>query len=164
MRLTWFALVRNRRPVTAGVVLALVLLFGSAAVTSAQEAQAAAPQKPTVAFQNDAGMVIVYIKADKTADFEELMTKLKDAFSKAEAPEMKEQAGSLKVFKGPVGGGTAVYVILADPAVKNVEYWFLSILYKALPAEAQALYQKWTDAKAATQPAVFDLALLTKMQ
>ena len=47
---------------------------------------------------------------------------------------------------------------------KTVDYWFLSLLYKAFPADAQALYQKWTDAKAANPPAVFDLTLVTRMQ
>jgi len=147
----------------AGLVLALVLAFGSPTLTFAQEEQGT-PQKPTVAFQNDAGLMILYVKADKTADFEELAARLKEGLTKIEAPEVKQQAESWKLFKGPVGNGTAVYVMLADPVVKNVEYWFLSLLYKAFPADAQALYQKWTDAKAANPPAVFDLTLVTKMQ
>ncbi|HOC17415.1 MAG TPA: hypothetical protein PKK95_04055 [Vicinamibacterales bacterium] len=163
MRLTWFAIVTCRRPMLAGLVLALVLAFGSPTLTFAQEEQGA-PQKPTVAFQNDAGLMILYVKADKTADFEELAARLKEGLTKIEAPEVKQQAESWKLFKGPVGNGTAVYVMLADPVVKNVEYWFLSLLYKAFPADAQALYQKWTDAKAANPPAVFDLTLVTKMQ
>ena len=163
MRLTWCAIVSCRRPMLAGLVLALALAFGSPSLTFAQEAQAA-PQKPTVAFQNDAGLMILYVKSDKTADFEELMTRLKDGLTKIEAPEAKQQAESLKLFKGPVGNGTAVYILFADPAVKNVEYWFLSLLYKAFPADAQTLYQKWTDAKAANPPAVFDLTLVTRMQ
>jgi hypothetical protein len=146
--------------VLAGLVL--VLLLGAASMSFAQDAaQQPAPAKPTLAFQNDAGVIILYVKADKTADFEDLMNKFKESLGKVE--EAKAQAASLKLFKGPVGNGTAVYVLVADPAVKNVEYWFLSILYKGFPADAQALYQKWTDAKAATPPSVFDLTLVTKM-
>lgn len=170
MRLTWFVPVYNRRPMLAGLVLAVALILGGASLTFAQAAtpqqpaatQEQAPAKPTLTFQNDAGVIILYVKADKTADFEDLMTRFKDALTKVE--EAKAQAASLKLFKGPVGNGTAVYVLTADPAVKNVEYWFLSILYKAFPADAQALYQKWTDAKAATPPSVFDLTLVNKMQ
>jgi hypothetical protein len=157
MRLTSFPIDSVRRPLV-GLVLAVVLVVGLPSVIRAQEAQA--PAKPTVAFQNDAGVMILYVKADQTAAFEELMTKFKEALGKVEAPEAKQQAESLKIFKGPVGGGTAVYMLVADPAVKASEYWFLSVLYKAFPGEAQALYQKWTDAKAATPPAVFDLTLL----
>jgi hypothetical protein len=151
----------------AGLVLAFALVFGSATLSLAQEAQAQQgqeAQKPTVAFQNDAGLIILYVKADKTADFEGMMTKLKEGLGKIEAPEVKQQAASWKLFKGPVGNGTAVYVMIADPAVKNVEYWFLTLLYKAFPADAQTLYQQWTDAKATNPPAVFDLTLVTAMQ
>ena len=66
------------------------------------------------------------------------MTKLKEGLAKVEAPEAKQQAASLKLFKSPVARRhRAVYVLVADPAVKNVEYWFLPILYKAFPADAQ---------------------------
>ncbi|HSK10791.1 MAG TPA: hypothetical protein VK911_14520 [Vicinamibacterales bacterium] len=162
MRLTWFALVSRRRPMLAGVVLALALVFGSASLTFAQEAQAETPQKPTVAFQNDAGLIILYVKSDRTADFEQLMTRFREGLGKMEEPEMRQQASSLKLFRGPEGNGTAVYVMIADPVVKNVEYWFLSLLYKAFPADAQALYQQWTDVKAPNQPSVFDLTLVNR--
>ena len=54
-------------------------------------------------------------------------------------------------------------MLLADPAVKNVEYWFLSILYKAYPAEAKALYDQWTEIKHTNQ-VIWNLALVMKMQ
>jgi hypothetical protein len=169
MRLTWFPMASIRRPALAGLVLAAMFLFGSASSGFAQAAQgqAAAPAKPTLAFTNDAGVILVYVKSEKTADFEELMNKFKEALTKSEAPEAKQQAAGLKVFKapnGPAPQGAALYVLVADPIVKEVEYWFLSILYKAFPTEAQALYTKWTEAKAATNPVIFDLATAVKMQ
>jgi len=162
MRLTWIALVF--------VALALGSLSPAFAQTPQQPAaaaqQQAAPAKPTLAFQNDAGLMILYIKADKTADFEDLMNKLKDALAKSDAPEAKQQAASLKLLKSPnVQNNIAVYVLLADPVVKNVEYWFLSILYKAFPNDAQALFAKWKDVQVPTPPpTIFDLVLVTKMQ
>jgi hypothetical protein len=96
------------------------------------------------------------------------MNKLKEGLGKMEAPEAKQQAASMKLFKAPVAAGAtvAIYVLLADPAVKNIEYWFLPILYKAYPAEGQALFQKWQDVKAATpaQPTIFDLTQFIKFQ
>lgn len=174
MRLTWFSLVSDRRPMLAGL-LALTVVFGAASLSSAQAAQqpqqpAAAqeqqPAKPTLAFQNDAGLLLFYIKPDKTADFEDLMTKFKEGLSKLDAPEAKQQAAGLKLFKAPANATAAVYVLVADPVVKNVEYWFLSILYKTFPAEGQALFQKYTDAKADIKPnpTVFDLTVVSKMQ
>ncbi len=176
MRLTWFPFGSTYRTALVGLVLAVAFVLGAVSVASAQAAAPpqqpaaaqppAAPAKPALAFQNDAGLMIVYIKADKTADFEDLMNKLKEGLAKMDAPEAKQQAASLKLFKNPnVQGGIAVYVLFADPAVKNVEYWFLPILYKAYPNDGQALLQKWTDSKAATPPpTIFDLALVMKMQ
>lgn len=174
MRLTSIPFGSDRRPALAGLLLAVALVVGTASASFAQAAapqqpaaqEQAAPAKPALAFQNDAGLIIIYIKADKTADFEDLMNKLKEGLAKMEAPEAKQQAASLKLFKNPnVQGGIAVYVLFADPVVKNIEYWFLPILYKAYPADGQALLQKWTDSKAATPPpTIFDLAQVLKMQ
>jgi hypothetical protein len=162
MRLTWIALGSARWPRLAVLVFAAAILLGAVSVSSAQEAA----KGPALAFQNDAGLIVFFVKADKTADFEELMTKLKDGLAKMDAPEAKQQLASMKLFKNPVGekDTTAVYVLFADPVVKNVEYWFLPILYKAYPAEAQALYQKWQDAKAATAPLRYDLSPSVKFQ
>jgi hypothetical protein len=146
MRLTWIAL----------VFVALVL--GSVSPSYAQAAD-----KPTKTFEGDAAVALIYVKADKTADFEELMAKFKEALGKADAAEVKQQAAGIKIFKAPAGpapAGSALYLMICDPVVKNVEYWFLSILYKAFPADAQALYQKWQDSKAATGPVFFDLTAI----
>jgi len=167
MRLTWFPTVTDRRPMLAGLVL--VLLLGAASTTFGQEAaqQAAPAEKKAVAFQNDVGIVLIYVKAEKTADFEELLTKLKDGLAKAEAPEMKQAAASLKFLKapnGPAPAGNVLYVMVADPAVKEVEYWFLSNLYKLYPNDTKAMFDKWTEAKGTVNPVPFDLTVVTKMQ
>src|SRR5450759_5012600 len=177
MRLTWIPFGFDYRPALAGLALAVAFVLGSVSPSFAQAttppqqpaaaAQPPAPAKPAISFQNDAGLMILYIKPDKAADFEDLMNKLKEGLAKMDAPGAKQQAASLKLFKSPVPAGSpgAAYFILADPAVKNVEYWFLPILYKAYPADGQALLQKWQDAKVPTPaPAIFDLALVMKMQ
>jgi hypothetical protein len=158
MRLTWIALRSTR---LAALVLAAAFVLGAASMSMAQD-------KPTLVFQNDAGLIIFYVKPDKTADFEDLMTKLKDGLAKMEAPEAKQMLAGMKLFKTPVAAGATVasYVLFADPIVKNTEYWLLSLLYKAYPTEAQALYAKWQDVKAATpaQPAILDLTQVIKYQ
>ena len=158
MRLTWNALRFTR---LAALVLAVAFVLGAASVSMAQD-------KPTLVFQNDAGLIIFYVKPEKTADFEDLMTKLKDGLAKSEAPEAKQMLAGMKLFKAPVVAGATVasYVLFADPIVKNTEYRLLSLLYKAYPADAQALYQKWQDVKAAqpAQPAILDLTQVIKFQ
>src|SRR5258708_3045992 len=62
----------------------------------AEQAQAAAP---THVFTSDAGLVLNFIKPDKTKDFEAVITKLKEALTGSANPGRKGQA------KGGVGGG-----------------------------------------------------------
>ena len=93
------------------------------------------------------------------------MTQLKEGLREDRGARGEAAGGEPQAVQGPrERRGIAVYVMLANPAVKNVGSWFLSLLYKALPADAQALYQKWTDAKAPNPPSVFDLTLVTKFQ
>jgi hypothetical protein len=171
MRLTWIATGSARLPRLAVLVLAAAFVLGAASICTAQDAAAqgaAAQEKPTLAFQNDAGLIIFYVKPDKTADFEDMMNKLKEGLAKMEAPEARQMLAGMKLFKTPVAEGAqvATYVLFADPIVKNTEYWLLSLLYKAYPAEAQALYQKWQDLKAANpaQPSILDLTQVIKFQ
>ncbi len=169
MRLTWITFGSLRRPVLAGLVLVLAFVLGAASGAFAQAAaqQQAAPEKPNLAFTHDAALIIFYIKPDKTADFEDLMNKLKEGLAKTDAPEAKQQAAGMKLFKNTAANpAVAVYMLVADPVVKDVEYWFLSILYKAFPNDAQALLDKWKGAKADTPaaPGLFDLAQVLKFQ
>jgi hypothetical protein len=116
----------------------------------AQQAQAA----PTArVFASDAGMVLNFIKADKTADFEAVVAKLKEALQKSEKPERKQQAASWKVFRSPdpAAGGAALYVFVIDPSVKGADYTVSNILAEAFPAEVNALYKQYADAYASGQ-------------
>jgi hypothetical protein len=163
MRLTRFPRV-SRHGRCSLIALAIVLGFSLVPVTSAVAQEA---EKPAFAVQGDVGLIFLYVKAEKTADFEAMMAKLKEALSKSEAPEVKEQAAGLKVLKapnGPAPAGAVLYMLLADPAVKNVEYWFLPILYKAFPTEAKAFYDQWQDVRHATSQVAFDLQIVMKMQ
>ena len=116
----------------------------------AQQAQAA----PTArTFGSDAGMVLNFIKPDKTADFEAVVAKLKEALAKSEKPERKEQAKSWQVFKSPdpAAGGNVLYVFLINPAVKGADYTVSNILAEAFPTEVAALYKQYAEAYASGQ-------------
>jgi hypothetical protein len=127
----------------------------------AQQAQAA----PTArTFGNDAGMVLNFIKPDKTADFEAVVAKLKEALSKSDKPERKEQAKSWQVFKSPdpAAGGNVLYVFLINPAVKGADYTVSNILAEAFPTEVQTLYKQYAEAYASGQNFV-NLALVSDL-
>ena len=137
------------------IALGLVVGTLSAAPVFAQAAPAQAAQAAPTArtFGNDAGMVLNFIKPDKTADFEAVVGKLKEALAKSEKPERKEQAKSWQVFKSPdpAAGGNVLYVFLINPSVKGADYTVSTILNEGFPQEVQALYKQYAEAYATGQ-------------
>jgi hypothetical protein len=137
----------------------LVATLSAAAIMHAQQpaaapAQQAAAAPTTRTFAGDGGMVLNFIKPDKTADFEMVMGKLKEALAKSEKPERKEQAKSWKVFKSPdpAAGGNALYVFIIEPAVKGADYTVSNILAEAFPpAEVNELFKQYAAAYASGQ-------------
>src|SRR5712692_3367702 len=89
----------GRRPawVALGLIGAvLVAIPAHAQSAPAQQAQAVSNKRE---FPNDGGLVLNFIKPDKTADFEATMAKLKEALLKSDKPERKQQAAGWKIFK-----------------------------------------------------------------
>lgn len=113
--------------------------------------QATAPAARVFAF--DAGLVLNFVKPEKTGDFEAVMGKLKEALQKSDKPLRKQQAASWKVLKAlePGANGSALYVFLIDPAVKGADYTVSTILAEAFPNEVQTLYKQYADAYASGQ-------------
>ena len=150
-------------PALAGRLIALgfVASLLSTGTAQAQQAQSAPAKR---VFASDAGMVLNFIKPDKTADFEAVMAKLKEALQKSDKPERKEQAASWKIYKSPdqAQGGNVLYVFLIDPAVKDADYTVSNILAEAFPQEVQALYTKYAEAYAQGQNFV-SLALVANL-
>ena len=157
------------------IVFGLVagVLSATAVVAQTPPAQAAPAQPPAAAaaaptartFAGDGGMVLNFIKPDKTADFEAVVAKLKEALHKSEKPERKQQAASWKVFKSPdpAAGGNALYVFIIDPAIKGADYTVSNILAEAFPpAEVNELYKQYAAAYATGQNFV-NLALVADL-
>jgi hypothetical protein len=148
------------RPVRGGrsawIAVGIVLVLLSASPARAEQA-APAGQAQQVSnqrvFPNDAGMVLNFIKPDKTADFEAVVAKLKEALSKSDKPERKEQAKSWQVFKSPdpAAGGNVLYVFLINPSVKGADYTVSTVLAEAFPTEVQTLYKQYADSYASGQ-------------
>lgn len=140
-------MVRIQMPVlgrrSAWAVLGLVpALLAAGAVSGQQPATAKNP----LAFSGDGGMIIHYIKADKTGDFETVMGKVKEALMKSENAERKQQAASWKVFKTeePGPNGAVIYMSIMIPVVKDLPYSVTTILTEGFPTEARALYDSYT--------------------
>ncbi|MEO8258448.1 MAG: hypothetical protein ABI868_13965 [Acidobacteriota bacterium] len=143
-------------------VAASALTIGSAVSSQAQTpADDATHQHPPQAarpnahvFASDAGLVLNFIKPDKTADFEGVMQKLKGALQQSEKPERRQQAASWKVFRSPEAaqGGNALYVFVIDPAVKGADYTVSNILAEAYePAELNEVFKTYAASYASGQ-------------
>jgi hypothetical protein len=132
------------------MVLGLVAGLLSAGTARAQEpapaAQAETKASP-FAFAGDGALVLNYIKPDKTADFESVVAKVKEALTKSDKPERKSQAAGWKIFKAaePGPNGAVLYVWIIDPVAKGNEYSVSQILTEGFPAEAAALYKTLAD-------------------
>ena len=117
-------------------------------------AQAAAPAQPAAPnpfiFPGDGGVILNFVKADKTADFEMVMGKLKEALQKSAKPERKEQAKGWKVFRSPdPAGANVLYVFIIDPAVKGADYQVSNIITENFSgAEANEILKKYSEAYA----------------
>jgi len=115
--------------------------------TPATPAAPAEPAKPVLTINSDAAIITLLIKPDKTADFELVLAKLKEALNKSDKPERKEQAAGWKVFKSSqMAQGNAVYIMRIDPVVKGQEYDITRLIAEVFPVEVQEIFAKYKDA------------------
>jgi len=139
---------------SVGGVLALAAFVGVG--VSAQEPAAQPQQQPQrqvqkLTFSGDVALWTVAIKPGKTADFERVMARVKDALSKSTDPLKQRQAAGWKVMKieKPMPDGNIAYVHVISPVVPDADYTVMQILYDAFPEERQTLYESYRDAFAA---------------
>jgi len=116
-------------------------------------------------FASDAGIMLKFIKPERTADFEATVARLKEALQRSNDPMRRRMAASWKVFRAvePAANGDAVYVFEIDPAVKGADYTVSKILSETFPAEAQSLYQRYADSYSGEQNIV-DLTLIASFR
>ena len=131
----------------------------------AQPAQQAQAQKSPYVFASDAAAILNFVKADKTADYEMVIGKLKEALAKSDKPERKQQAASWKLFKAAEGGpgGAVIYVSLMEPAVKGADYSVATILSEAFPQEVQALYKTYSECFGSPAQNILNLTLVNDL-
>lgn len=115
-------------------------------------------------FTGDAGVMFSLIKSDKTADFEAVMAKVKEALGKSQDPKRKQQAQNWRVFKAaePGPGGAVLYIWWMDPPIKDADYTISALLAEAFPTEVQDLWTKYTQAFVSGQT-MLNLTLTTNM-
>ena len=124
-------MLRGVQVLVGGMALATVL--ATAGIAEAQEPAAPAaeqpaaaaqePEKPVLPLEGAATQITILIKPDKTADFESVIAKYKEALEKSEKPARKQQLAGMKFFKSTQQAqGNDVYIVYVDPVVKDEEY------------------------------------------
>jgi hypothetical protein len=124
------------------MILALAVLAFNAVSADAQQTPNAR------VFSGSAGLILYTIKPGSTTDFEMVLNKTKEALTKSDKPERKQQAATWRVYKSdqPAANGNVTYVMVIDPAVKAADYNIVNILNEAFPSEIQALFKAYTEA------------------
>lgn len=143
-----------------GVVLSTILFVVNAPL-AAQQTQTGATgdsgpkaqhghdgQAGKFAFNGETALLTVAIRADKTADFERILSKLRAALMKSSDPERQKQAAGWKIIRltTPLPDGNVAYVHVVDPVVPGAGYGIMQILYDAFPDERQQLYELYREA------------------
>jgi hypothetical protein len=135
--------------VTGALLLLPAFIQGPSWVSERFSAQAQA-----LTFDGDMALWIVAIKPGQTAQFEDLMGKLKAALMASETSGRKAQAAGWKVVKSetPAPDGNITYVHVISPVVRDADYTILTILYESTtdPTEQRALYDQYREALAST--------------
>ncbi|MCU0249097.1 MAG: hypothetical protein MUE61_02725 [Vicinamibacterales bacterium] len=148
---TWTSATAVLRRIGIALMLIAVVVLTSSGLAYAQaapaaQAPAAAPAPQARVFTGDVGLMFNIIKPDKTADFEMVVGKLKEALAKSDDPVHKQMAQGWRVLKNPepIQGGNYLYVFLVDPVVKDADYTVSRVLAKAFPAEVQELFKVYS--------------------
>ena len=147
-------MVRGLRVFVSGIALAGFTLAG-AAVASAQEAKPA----PVMTLDGDAAVVTIMIKPDKTADFEKVVAKYREAFEKNENATRKQQLAGMKFYKGASTAQGVPYIVVVDPVIKGEEYDITRVITEVFPTEVQAIYELYKNSFAGR-----GISALTKVQ
>ena len=136
---------------TMGIVAALLAAHWTGAVQASPQATSGASesqQAKGLTFSGDVALWTVAIKPDKTADFEKVLARVRDAMQKSEKPERRQQAEGWRVMKmeKPLPDGNIAYVHIISPVISGADYTLLKAIYDEFPAESQPLYGLYRDA------------------
>jgi hypothetical protein len=130
----------------SGILLAGAILV-LPALTQNAFAQAAAPQKFTM--DGELSLWSVAINADKTADYEKILGRVKEVLGKSSDAEAKQQLAGWKVMKmaKPMPDGKIIYTHIITP-VPGADYNILQLLYKTItdPTEQKTIYDMYRGA------------------
>jgi hypothetical protein len=125
------------------LIVGALVLTGTALVARQTAASQALPAgAPAFSFPSGAGMLLFYVRPERTEDFERVVKRISEILDTSDNPVRRQQAASWKIFRSletPKDG--VIYVFVLDPAVAGSDYDPVKILSEGAPAEAHALYE-----------------------
>jgi hypothetical protein len=134
----------SRNYMTIGAVAIVVAMAGAYRLGEAAQTAVEEHQKSGLVLNGDAALWTVAIKPDKTADFEKVLARVRDALQQSAQPERKQQAAGWRVLKvdKPLPDGTIAYIHIITP-VANADYTLLKMIYEEFPSESQQMYETY---------------------
>lgn len=136
------------------LLLALFVLQAAAPSTTLQlpgntspgQPASVSPDPAAATFTSDAGLLLVAVKADKAADYEDAIRALQEALSTTTDEGRRAMAQGWRVYKAaaPDAKANILYVHVIHPAVPQADYrpsLLLDELLAGAPAELLAKYR-----------------------
>ncbi|HET9191779.1 MAG TPA: hypothetical protein VFO21_02810 [Vicinamibacterales bacterium] len=129
-------------------IVGILLLLVPAVFADEQEPASSPHAKPKLTLAGDTALLTVAVRPEKSADFEQVISKMKAALLQSDDPKRREQAAGWKVMKleKPLPDGNLAYVHVIQPVVPGADYAVMQTLYDAFPDERQALYELYRGA------------------
>ena len=113
-------------------------------------AQSAFAQAQKTTFDGQMALWSFGIKPDQTAQYEQVVAKLKEALTKSEKPEAKQMAAGWKVMKGVTNPqtGHVIYTHVIYPVVKDADYTIMTLIYDTFkdPNDQKTVYELYRGA------------------
>lgn len=126
------------------LVAAAVLILPAFSQTAFAQAP---PQKTT--YTGEIVLAAYTVNAGKDGDYEKVIAMLKDALTKSERPDAKQQLAGWKIIKNSAAqpDGSSLYVHVITP-VKEADYSITNLVYEVVkdPTEQKAFYDLYRGA------------------
>jgi hypothetical protein len=143
----------------------IVVAFATLATLSLGATGVQAQTQAAFTIDGNIALWTVSIKPDRTADFERVLAKFREALGKSSDPARRQQLAGWKVMriKKPLPDGNIAYVHVIDPVISGADYAVMQTLYDEFPEERQTLYELYRGAfvanlSLATGTIAFDMA------
>jgi len=130
-----------------GCALAIGVIPVLLAAQGAAQRPAPPPRPPAVSpeytFPSGSGALFFYVRPEKAADFEAIVTRLGQVLDASADPVRRQQSAGWRIYKSTETTREAtVYVFFFDQAVSGSDYDPIKVLGESAPTEGQALLDR----------------------